>query len=447
MRAMPDALPVPASTILPALRGSGVGILAGGGRLPLMVAESVVAHGGRVHILGIEGEADAEIARFPHTWVNMGQVGRMVATLHAENSGQLVIAGGVRRPDLWKIRPDIGFFTSLPRIVGLMAGGDDSVLTSVVRFFEQKGLAVRGAHEVAPDLLAGAGAIGILALSEQGRADARLGFAVRATLGPLDAGQAVVVARGEVIAIEGAEGTDAMLQRVAGLTGRGRPGLRDGVLTKGPKPGQELRVDMPVIGPRTVAAAVAAGLAGIAVEQGVVLVLDKADAVRAADAAGLAVEGLSGAGPRLVLGGAPPRSGQVIGRLQPNRRDAVDIEKGLAAVTGLAPYRTGASVVVARAYILAVQAAEDVSELLQRVGALRQWGVRRKHRVGVLVRRIEAEEDAGAVERLLAEAAGQGLAGVAVTGTNGALAAYDTAARAADTHGVFLVVCGEPYAG
>ena len=224
------------------------------------------------------------------------------------NSGQLVIAGGVRRPDLWKIRPDVGFFTSLPRIVGLMAGGDDSVLTSVVRFFEQKGLAVRGAHEVAPDLLAGAGAIGSLALSEQGRADAGLGFAVRAALGPLDAGQAVVVAHGKVLAIEGAEGTDAMLQRVAGLPGRGRAGLRDGVLTKGPKPGQELRVDMPVIGPRTVAAAVAAGLEGIAVEQGVVLVLDKADAVRAADAAGLAVEGLSGAGPRLVLGGAPPRT-------------------------------------------------------------------------------------------------------------------------------------------
>jgi len=444
---MPDALPVPTSTTLPALRGSGVGILAGGGRLPLMVAESVVAHGGRVHIVGIEGEADAEIARFPHTWVNMGQVGRMVATLHAANSGQLVIAGGVRRPDLWKIRPDVGFFTSLPRIVGLMAGGDDSVLTSVVRFFEQKGLAVRGAHEVAPDLLAGAGAIGSLALSEQGRADARLGFAVRAALGPLDAGQAVVVARGKVLAIEGAEGTDAMLARVAALPGHAQPGLREGVLTKGPKPGQELRVDMPVIGPRTIAAAVAAGLEGIAVEQGVVLVLDKAEAMRAADAAGLAVEGLSGAGPRLVLGGAPPRSGQVIGRLQPNRRDAVDIEKGLAAVTGLAPYNTGASAVVARAYILAVQAAEGVSEMLQRVGALRQWGVRRKHRVGVLVRRIEADEDAGAVERLLAEAAGQGLAGVAVAGTSEALASYGNAARIADAHGVFLVSCGEPYAG
>ena len=447
MRAMPDTHAIStASASLPALRGSGIGILAGGGRLPLMIAESVVARGGRVHIVGIEGEADAEIARFPHTWVNWGQIGRMVTTLQAENSGQLVIAGGVRRPDLWKIRPDVGFFTSLPRIVGLMAGGDNSVLTRVVRFFEQKGLAVRGAHEVAPDLLASAGAIGSLALSEQDRSDAGLGFAVRAALGPLDAGQAVAVSRGKVLAVEGAEGTDAMLERVAALPGR-QAGVRDGVLAKGPKPGQELRIDMPAIGPRTVAAAVAAGLAGIAVEQGGVLVLDKADAVRAADAAGLSVEGLSGR-PRLaVAGGAPPRTGQVIGRIQPSRRDAVDLEKGLAAMHGLAPYGTGASVVVARAYILAVEAVEGVSALLQRVGALRQWGVRRRHRVGVLVRRIETEEGSSAVERLLAEAAAQGLAGVAVTGTGTALAAYGGAARAADAHGLFLVTCGEPYAG
>jgi UDP-2,3-diacylglucosamine hydrolase len=448
MRAMPDTHSLPAaSTGLPALHGSAIGILAGGGRLPLMIAESVVARGGQVHIVGIEGEADADIARFPHTWVNWGQIGRMVTTLQAENSGQLVIAGGVRRPDLWKIRPDVGFFTSLPRLVGLLAGGDDSVLTRVVRFFEQKGLAVRGAHEVAPDLLAGTGAIGGAALSEQDRADAGLGFAVRAALGPLDAGQAVVVSRGKVLAVEGAEGTDAMLQRVAALPGR-QAGVRDGVLAKGPKPGQELRIDMPAIGPRTVAAAVAAGLSGIAVEQGAVLILDKADAVRAADTAGLAVEGLSGGRPRLaVAASAPPRTGQVIGRVQPNRRDARDIEKGLAAMHGLAPYGTGASVVVARAYILSIEAAEGVSALLQRVGALRQWGVKRRHRVGVLVRRVETEDDAGVVDRLLGEAAAQGLAGVAVMGTGRALAAYGAAARTADAHGVFLVTCGEPCAG
>jgi DUF1009 family protein len=147
------------------------------------------------------------------------------------------------------------------------------------------------------------------------------------------------------------------------------------------------------------------------------------------------------------MGGVPPRTGQLIGRLQPNRRDVVDMERGLAAVTGLAPYRTGAGVVVARAYILAVQAAEGVREMLQRVGALRQWGVRRKHRVGVLVRRLETNEDAAAVEQLLGEAAAQGLAGVVVVGAGEALANYSFATRIADAHGLFLVACEEPYAG
>ena len=165
-----------------------LGILAGGGRLPLMIAESVGARGGHVHIVAIEGAADPDVARFPHTWVNLGQIGRIVATLSAEGRNELVIAGNVRRPDLRTIRPDAGFFTSLPQVFSLLAGGDDSVLSRVVRFFEAKGLTVRGAHEVAPDLLADAGQIGAVALSPGDHADAMLGFAVRAALGSLDAG-------------------------------------------------------------------------------------------------------------------------------------------------------------------------------------------------------------------------------------------------------------------
>ena len=376
--------------------------------------------------------------------MNWGQIGRMVTTLQAENSGQLVIAGGVRRPDLWKIRPDVGFFTSLPRIVGLMAGGDDSVLTRVVRLLEQKGLAVRGAHEVAPDLLASAGAIGSLALSEQDRSDAGLGFAVRAALGPLDAGQAVAVSRGKVLAVEGAEGTDAMLERVAALPGR-QAGVRDGVLAKGPKLRQELRTMMPAIGPRTVAAAVAAGLAGIAVERWRAG-FDKADAVRRPTRPDCRQRACRG-GRAWPLRRCAAAHWQVIGRIQPKPPRCYRPREGSRRHVRLAPYGTGASVVVARAYILAVEAVEGVSALLQRVGALRQWGVRRRHRVGVLVRRIETEEGSSAVERLLAEAAAQGLAGVAVTGTGTALAAYGGAARAADAHGLFLVTCGEPYAG
>jgi len=419
-----------------------LGILAGGGRLPLMIAESVGARGGHVHIVAIEGAADPDIARFPHTWVNLGQIGRIVATLSAEGRNELVIAGNVRRPDLRTIRPDAGFFTSLPQVFSLLAGGDDSVLSRVVRFFEAKGLTVRGAHEVAPDLLADAGQIGAVALSPQGHADAMLGFAVRAALGPLDAGQAVAVADGRVLAIEGAEGTDAMLERVAALDrGDGAAG-RCGVLTKGPKPGQELRVDMPAIGPRTIELAVAARLAGVAVEAGAVLMLDRDEAVRAANAHGCAIEGLASPGIAGPGGtGFAHVEGRVVGRARPSTRDRTDIASGVAAVARLGRFDTGSAVVVARAHILAFAAAEPATAMLERVGSLRQWGTSGKRRVGVLVCRADDAADAQTLQHVVEAAARQGLAGIAVAGRSEALAPYEELSRLADAQGLFLVTC------
>lgn len=419
-----------------------LGILAGGGRLPLMIAESVVAHGGHVHIAAIRGAADPLIERFPHTWVNLGQIGHIVATLTGEGRTELVIAGNVRRPDLWTIRPDAGFFMSLPQVFSLLAGGDDSVLSRVVRFFEAKGLTVRGAHEMAPELLAASGQMGSVALHQQDRADAELGFAVRAALGPLDAGQAVAVANGRVLAIEGAEGTDAMLERVAALTRAEGATIPRGVLTKGPKPGQELRVDMPAIGPRTIERAVAARLAGIAVEAGAVLLLDREEAVRIADAQGCAIEGLASTQPTGSEAVAPVApAGRVIGRLQPAARDRIDIAKGLAAIARLARFDTGSAVVISRAYILAFAAAEPVSQMLDRVRTLRQWGMSGTRRAGVLVCRPDVSLAATSIEGLLEAAARQGLAGVAVVGVADALAAYEAMAAPADAHGLFLVAC------
>jgi|SoiMethySBSTD1v2_1073268.scaffolds.fasta_scaffold02901_22 DUF1009 family protein len=416
-----------------------IGILAGGGRLPLTIAESVVARGESVHIVAIEGEADPDIARFPHTWVNWGQIGRMVATLRAR-ADRLVIAGGVKRPDLRRIRPDAGFFMSLPQILGLLGGGDDSVLSRVVRFFEAKGLSVCGVHDVAPDLLAGAGRLGGVALRGEDEADAELGFAVRQALEGIDAGQAVVVARGQVLAIEGPEGTDAMLQRVAALPAARGLTAPCGVLAKGPKPGQELRVDMPAIGPRTIEQAACTRLAGVVVETGAVLVLDRGEAMRAADAAGCAVHGLAPQAirPQRKVGAA---KGRVIGRLRPSRRHAADIETGLAAVAALAPFATGASAVVVRRYVLAIEGAEGVMATLERAATLRQWGLR-WHKVGALVRRAEEPNlELSVLEALLAQAAMQGLAGIAVTGRAAALAPYEEAALRADNHGLFLVLC------
>jgi DUF1009 family protein len=428
---------------------SCIGILAGGGRLPLMIAESVAARGRPVHIVGIEGEAAPEIARFPHTWVNWGQIGRMVATLHAEGADELVIAGGVRRPDLWRVRPDLGLVRNLPMVVRLLAGGDDSVLTRVLRFFEGNGLKVLGVHEVAPDLLAPTGRIGSVALDDADCADAELGFAVRRALGRVDAGQAVVVAAGRVLAIEGAEGTDAMLQRVAKLPGCQGPASRRGVLAKGPKPGQELRIDMPAIGPRTVEQARAAGLAGVAVEAAAVLILDREETIRVANGRACAVQGFAPAAWAQQLPSPVAdrqRGARVIGRLHPNRADTADIETGLAAVEALAPLATGSGAVVQRRYILALEAAEGVTSLLDRAAALRgQWGLR-WHKAGVLVRRADGrpDEDAGRLASVLAQAAAQDLAGVAVAGSPTGLASYEDLGPLADDLGLFLVLCGAP---
>ncbi len=424
-----------------------IGILAGGGRLPITIAQSVAARGGAVHIVGIEGEADPDIAGFPHTWVNWGQIGRMLATLRAEDARELVIAGGVRRPDLWRVRPDAGLFRNLPLIIQLLAGGDDSVLKRVVRFFEGNGFMVRGVHEVAPDLLADAGRLGSLALGREDLDDAELGFAVRWALGPVDAGQAVVTARGKVLAIEGAEGTDAMLERVAALPGRGRNGSREGVLTKGPKPGQELRVDMPAIGPRTVERVATAGLAGVAVEAGGVLVLDRGETVRRADALGCALQGFARGAPaeRLAAAG-PERLARLVGRIHPRRRDIADIETGLAAVAALAPFATGRSAMVLRRYVLAIEAAEGAAAMLQRAAASRrQWGLRWR-RAGVLVRRADSHDAAeeSALRSLLLQAAALELAGIAVAGPPDALDALQGMGRLADDLGVFLVLCEAP---
>jgi DUF1009 family protein len=417
---------------------TAIGILAGGGRLPLLVAEAVTAAGGRVHILALEGDADPQVARFPHTWVNIGAFGRMLSALRAAGAQDLVIAGGIRRPDLRRVRPDLGLVRLLPKLVGILAGGDNAVLTQVVRLFESEGLRVRGAHEVAPDLLAPAGRMGALPLPSAAEADAAFAFGVMAALAPLDAGQAAVVAGGQVLAIEGAEGTDAMLQRVAELrsgAGGASPAASSGVLAKGPKRGQELRVDMPAVGPRTITGLADAGLAGLALEAGGVLVLDRDEVLQAADACGIAIEGVAPA-LRVNAGGPEPFTARLAGRHRPRRRDRADMQKGLAAAACLVPFRTGASNVVARGYALAFEAVEGTSAMLDRARRQRQWGLRGPRSGGLTVR-LDGPEDPDALA-LIRQAAGHALAGVAFLGPPPALAAAEEAVGVADAAGLFL---------
>ncbi|MEZ5774415.1 MAG: UDP-2,3-diacylglucosamine diphosphatase LpxI [Hyphomicrobiaceae bacterium] len=274
--------------------GSPIGILAGGGLFPGAVAREIVAAGRSVHLIGIEGEADAAIEAFPHSWVKWGEIGKLLDELKKAGARELVIIGSVTRPDMSKVRFDLGAILNLPIVLGLMVGGDDSVLSSVVRFFEAKGLTVRGAHDVAPRLVLGEGLVGRHAPSGEDRKDIDKGFAVVRALGALDVGQAAVVTRGHIIAVEAAEGTDRMLMRAADLRqwGKGRGRKRLGVLVKRPKPRQEMRVDMPAVGARTIELAAAAGLAGVALMADGVITAEREAIARLADENGLFVAGI-----------------------------------------------------------------------------------------------------------------------------------------------------------
>ncbi|MBY0423093.1 MAG: UDP-2,3-diacylglucosamine diphosphatase LpxI, partial [Parvularculaceae bacterium] len=203
----------------------------------------------------------------------------------------VVLAGRVRRPDFASLKPDMKGAALLPKIIAAAAKGDGALLSLVVETLEAEGVKVLAPETVLGDLAAPGGALGAFAPSAEDRADIAKAARLVAALGPFDVGQAAVVARGFVLAVEAAEGTDAMLDRCALLPGRGSE--RSGVLLKRPKPQQERRIDLPVVGAETMRRAAAAGLAGVAVEAGGALVVDRAATLAAADSLRLFVYGFS----------------------------------------------------------------------------------------------------------------------------------------------------------
>lgn len=264
-----------------------LGVIAGGGSLPLRVAAAAAARGRRVFVLGLEGFADpAQLAPYPHAFTRIGAGGRIIELLREAGVRELVLAGLVKRPGFFDLRPDAAGAALLARIgKAAFFGGDDTLLRAVGRVLEEEGFRLTGAHEVLAGGTAPEGVWTRTGPDPGHEADIVRGVEVARALGRLDVGQAVVVQHGLVLGVEAIEGTDALLARVGPLRRQG-PG---GVLVKLLKPGQDARLDMPMIGPATVHNCAAAGLAGIAVEAGRTLVTDSAALVTAADANGLFV--------------------------------------------------------------------------------------------------------------------------------------------------------------
>lgn len=269
-------------------------ILCGAGDFPIEVAQAAIQRGRNTVLIGVVGAADKKIEAFPHFWVHVGEVGKLFRSLKERGIVELAIVGAMTRPEFSDLRLDWGALRRLGGLASLFRGGDNHLLAGVARFFESEGVAVVGVHQIAPQLLASPGALGTLEPSPQMLADARKGSGLIAALSPFDAGQAVVVANGRVLAIEAAEGTDSMLARIADMRASRRLRYKGaaGVLVKAPKRGQDLRLDMPAVGLKTIEGTKRAGLKGIALAAGGVLIADRAVVARAADEAGLFVFGL-----------------------------------------------------------------------------------------------------------------------------------------------------------
>ncbi|QFS99702.1 hypothetical protein FIV06_19900 [Labrenzia sp. THAF191b] len=270
-------------------------LIAGNGSLPCQIAEALRSAGREFRIIAIKGEADERTRAQADTELGWGEIGRLYKFLKKTGCRDVLLIGGVsRRPDFTSILGDLGTLKRLPTIIRALAGGDDSLLTKVIRLFEVEGYRVVGIKDVAPQLLASSGVLGKVQPNQGDWRDAELALRATEKLGELDIGQAAIAVGGRVVALEGAEGTDAMLQRCAELKriGRIRSKGRAGVLVKTAKPNQDLRVDLPTVGPMTIDLAAAAGLAGIAVEASGALIAEKEETLRKADNAGLFVIGI-----------------------------------------------------------------------------------------------------------------------------------------------------------
>jgi DUF1009 family protein len=278
----------------PAAGQGPLALICGGGSLPLAVADFVEARGRKVLLFPLRGIAQPEdYAGRPHTWAKIAMFGAFARIASAAGCREVVMIGSMVRPSFWQVRFDWTTLMLLPRIAAAFRGGDDHILSSGARLIEEQGFRVLGAHEVAPEILVPEGSMAAAQVTERDRADIALGLDYLRATGPFDVGQAVVVAGKHVLAVEAAEGTDEMLARLATMraSGRVRAPNGSGVLVKAPKPGQDLRFDMPSIGPRTVENAAHAGLAGIAVVAGSTIIAEPDQLVTAADRAKLFVLG------------------------------------------------------------------------------------------------------------------------------------------------------------
>jgi DUF1009 family protein len=268
-------------------RQGPLAIVSGGGTLPFAVADAAIARGRDVVLFPIKGMADPERSRnYPHHWIGVTQGRTLMRLFRKEGCREVVLIGSLNRPTPWQILLSLhDILLMLPALVAALRRGDNHLLSVVARFAERNGFRIVGAHEIAPEILVKEGSLTTRQPTEAQRTSIDRAFALLDTIGTFDVGQGAVVINQNIIAIEGIEGTDAMLSRVQDLrrTGRITTPKGEGVLVKAPKPQQDRRFDLPAIGPKTVRGISEAGLAGLAVVAGQTVIAEPEELVQEAD--------------------------------------------------------------------------------------------------------------------------------------------------------------------
>jgi len=270
-----------------------IGLIAGGGRLPEYVVEAAT----ETNTLGLVIALDPFVSDQNFQGVErlrLGQFGKIVRRLKQANCSHVCFAGIVKRPDFKRLKPDLKTLRNLPGTIRAAGQGDDALMRHVLGLFEQEGFAIVSPQDVCADLMLTEGVMGKVLMTDEHRDDALKACEIASAIGALDIGQGAVVARGVTLAVEAQEGTDAMLIRLLNLPEalRGTPEQRVGVLAKLVKPMQDVRIDLPTLGPATVLHASEAGLAGIVAEAGSAFVIEREETLRLANEAGLFIAGL-----------------------------------------------------------------------------------------------------------------------------------------------------------
>lgn len=272
------------------VRGKTIGLLAGNGTFPLMFAREARMRGCRIIAVAHRGETRPELENEVESivWVRVGQLGKVIRSFRRAGVDCVVMAGGINKVrSLSSLRPDFRGLMFLRHVVGL---GDDAILRALATELEGENIRVVPSTLFLERLLARHGRMAGPLPSRQALEDIRLGCRVLAALGTLDVGQTVVVERGVVLAIEAIEGTDETLRRASRL---GRGGA---VLVKAAKLGQDLRFDLPAVGPATIETMATARAGVLAIESTRTLVLDADRSFELADRYGISIVGCTAAG-------------------------------------------------------------------------------------------------------------------------------------------------------